>query len=381
MPYLLTLPGAATLLARPAGLRQWLTAAGFLVGGLLLGLLASRVVRRLHARGTLNRWPSIRAAQDLVIVACTAEGLDAAIYALPLRRAAATAAHKLVAVTLLLCVTVFCARMAAKAVQHFAHRAEGSAMFGSILLNVARLIVFAFGLLVILQTVGVSITPMLTALGVGGLAVALALQPTLTNLVSGIHLIASRYVRGGDYVRMDSGEEGYVVDINWRHTTLRQLPDNLILIPNARLAQAILTNYHEPERGLKITVDLGVSYDSDLEHVERVTLEVGREVMRDVSGGDPDYEPVVRFNGFGDSSISLTVCLRAAEFSLQYPVRHAFVKRLHARFRQEGIEIPFPTRTLRWEALAAPPLILDRLDERPDGRRRADASDSQIVLP
>lgn len=373
MPSLLVPPEAVTLLARPAALRQWLTAAGFLAGGLVLGLLVSRVVlQRLHARGPLNRWPSIRAAQDLVIVACTAEGLDAAIYALPLRRAVAAASHKLVVVTLLFCATVFCARMAARAVQHFATRAEGSAMFGSILLNVARLIVFSLGLLMILQTVGVSITPMLTALGVGGLAVALALQPTLTNLVSGIHLIASRYVRGGDYVRMDSGEEGYVVDINWRHTTLRQLPDNLILIPNARLAQAILTNYHEPQQGLRIPVDLGVSFESDLDHVERVTMEVAREVMRDVPGGDPGYDPVVRFNGFGESSISLTVYLRAAEFSLQYPVRHAFIKQLHARYRTEGIQIPFPIRTLRWESEPAL-LRLDALGAR--------GSDDRIVLP
>ena len=326
-----------------------------LLGGLLVGLLASRLVlARGRRHGRVARWTVDRAARDVVILACTVAGVYVASLILPLRPGLATIVHRAVGVALLFCATVFGARLAAAAVQRYAERSESAVMFGSIFLNITRLVVFVVGVLVILQTLGISITPLLTALGVGGLAVALALKDTLANLFSGIHLIAAKYLRGGDYVRMDSGEEGYVVDINWRHTSLRQLPDNLILVPNARLAAAVLTNYHEPQHGLRVPVEVGVSYDSDLDRVELVTVDVAREVMRDVAGGDPDFEPWVWFHTFGASSIEFTVFLRATEFAQQYPIRHAFVKRLQARYRKEGIEIPFPIQTLRWDGNGYP---------------------------
>jgi small-conductance mechanosensitive channel len=144
-----------------------------------------------------------------VLVASTAVGVYGASLALPLTPALANFVHQSVAVVLLFCATVFAAGLSAATVQHYALRTDGSGMFGSIFLNITRLVVFVVGVLVILQTLGISITPLLTALGVGGLAVALALKDTLANLFSGIHLIAAKYIRGGDYVRMDSGEEGW----------------------------------------------------------------------------------------------------------------------------------------------------------------------------
>ncbi len=125
---------------------------------------------------------------------------------------------------------------------------------------------------------------MLTALGVGGLAVALALQDTLANLFAGIHILASKTVQPGDYIRLSSGEEGYVEDINWRQTTVRALSNNLVVIPNGQLAKTNMTNFMRPEQQLTILVQVGVAYDSDLEHVERVTTEVVAEVMTEITG-------------------------------------------------------------------------------------------------
>ncbi len=149
----------------------------------------------------------------------------------------------------------------------------------------------AIGFLVVLQTLGVSIAPLLTALGVGGLAVALALQDTLANLFAGVHILASKTVQPGDYIRLSSGEEGYVVDINWRQTTVRQLSNNLVVIPNGQLAKTNMTNYTRPEQQLTILVQVGVSYDSDLDQVERVTTEVIAETMRDVAGASRSTSP------------------------------------------------------------------------------------------
>ena len=173
--------------------------------------------------------------------------------------------------------------------------------------NIARLIIVAIGLLMILNGLGISIAPLLTALGVGGLAVALALQDTLSNLFAGFYVTMSRQIQTGDYVKMESGEEGYVTDIGWRATKIRMLPNNMVLVPNKKLGEAIITNYDLPSQDLAVTVEVGVAYDSDLEQVERVTCEVGREVMQSVAGAVPTFEPFIRFHSFGDYSVNFTV--------------------------------------------------------------------------
>jgi small-conductance mechanosensitive channel len=207
-------------------------------------------------------------------------------------------------------------------------------------------VILAIGVLVALQSLGVSITPLLGALGVGALAIALALQDTLANLFAGVHILASKKVRPGDYVKLDSGEDGYVVDITWRNTTVRQLAGNIVVVPNAHFASAIVTNYHQPAQDLAVRVQVGVSYGSDLEQVERVTIEVATDVMATVEGGVPDFEPFIRYHTFGDSSINFTVIMRAHEYTATFLIVHEFIKLLHARYRAEGIEIPFPIRTL-----------------------------------
>jgi small-conductance mechanosensitive channel len=212
--------------------------------------------------------------------------------------------------------------------------------------NIAWALVAVLGLLVILNGLGLSITPMLTALGVGGLAVALALQEPLANFFAGLFITLAGQIRVGDYIRLDSGQEGYIVDFSWRSTRLRMLANNLVVVPNAKLAQAILVNHHLPAPEMAVLVEVGVDYSSDLQHVERVVTEVGRDVMSDVPGGVPGFAPFIRYHTFGDSSINFTVILRAREFVDQYLVKHEFVKRLHARFDQEGIVIPFPIRTI-----------------------------------
>ncbi|HEV2686771.1 MAG TPA: mechanosensitive ion channel family protein, partial [Actinomycetota bacterium] len=203
-------------------------------------------------------------------------------------------------------------------------------------------LIYIVGFLILLQTFGISIAPILTALGVGGLAVALALQDTLANLFAGVHLLASHKIRIGDYVQLDSGQEGYVVDINWRNTSIRQLSGNMIIVPNAKMASAIVINFYRPENEMALLIPVAVDYASDLEQVEVVTKEVGIDVMRSVPGGVPDFEPLVRFNTFGEWSIGFTVILRAREVADQFLIKHEFMKRLLVRYEEEGIRIPFP---------------------------------------
>lgn len=226
---------------------------------------------------------------------------------------------------------------------------QGSAPVTGVLRNVVYVTVLVVGGLVLLETLGVSITPILTTLGVGGLAVALALQDTLANLFAGLHVTMAGNIRVGDFVKLESGEDGYIEDIQWRATRVRTLSNNFVLIPNSRLSQSVVTNLHRPSKDLAVLVQMGVHYSSDLEQVERVTRNVGREIMKSVPGAVPEFEPFIRFHTFGDSSIDFTVILRAREFTDNYLVKHEFIKAISRAFASEKIVIPYPIRAINLE--------------------------------
>jgi small-conductance mechanosensitive channel len=120
----------------------------------------------------------------------------------------------------------------------------------------------------------------------------------------------------------------------------------MIIVPNSKLASAIITNYMLPDTDMGFMVGVGVSYGSNLAKVEQVAIDVAKEVLREVQGGIADFAPVVRFHTFNDSSIDFNVILRCRSFVDQYELKHEFVKKLHHRFAQESIEIPFPIRTV-----------------------------------
>lgn len=247
---------------------------------------------------------------------------------------------KFLAVAALFLLFSWIFRFSVRAVRHLLRGSDGRIPAVSILANVVRISVVLLAASVILQTLGIPITPLLTALGIGGLAIALALQDTLSNLFAGLHLLAARQVRPNDFVQLDSGHEGVVEDINWRTTTIRTLANNLIIVPNSRLANTILVNYRLPQPELSLSIPVTVVYGSDLERVEQVTLRVAREVLREVSGGIAKVEPVVRFRELGDTGIHFVVVLQVARAEDQSLLRHEFIKRLYAAYRAEGIEIP-----------------------------------------
>ncbi len=256
---------------------------------------------------------------------------------------------KLLVVLGLLSVTIVLSGIATRLIKTYSNKFDAVSSSISLLQTVSRIIILGTGILVILNSLGISITPILATLGVGGLAVALALQDTLSNLFAGIHISFNKIVRVGDYIKLDSGEEGYVTDITWRTTKIRMLANNIVLVPNAKLSQANITNYYFPERDLAVLVNVGVHYKSNLRHVEKITCEVAKEVMQEVSGGVPEFQPFIRYHTFGDFSINFTVILRAKEFVDQHLIKHEFIMRLHERYAKEGINIPYPIRTVNYE--------------------------------
>jgi len=214
-------------------------------------------------------------------------------------------------------------------------------------LTIVTVVIWIVGILVMLSGLGVSITPILTALGVGGLAVALALQDTLSNFFAGLHLLMDKPLRVGDFVKLESGQEGYVEDIGWRTTRIRMLPNNMVIIPNNKITQSILTNYYLPDPRMAVLIPISVSYDVDPDQVERVLMEETTQAIGHLPGLLREPAPFVRFiPGFGNSSLDFTLICQVGEFTDQYLVQHDLRKRILRRFKAEGIEIPYPQRTV-----------------------------------
>lgn len=252
----------------------------------------------------------------------------------------------LVQVLFIVALVVFADRVTARMLGSYAERSDGLRNSRSIVQGISHGVILGIGALVLLGTLGISITPIIASLGITSLAVALALQPTLENFFSGVQLVIDKPIRVGDFIELDSGEQGFVDRIGWRSTWIRMLPNNTVIMPNSALSKSKIINYYYPTKELSVPVEVGVHYSSDLEHVERVTLEVAREVLRTHKWGVPDYETFVIYTGFGDSSIDFTVMLRAQEYFNRFWVKSAFIKALHKRYAEEGITIPFPIRAI-----------------------------------
>jgi len=231
-------------------------------------------------------------------------------------------------------------------IQTFSGKVEILKTSGGLARGIIRIVVMGLGLLILLDSFGVSITPVLASLGVGSLAVALALQPTLENFFSGVQLITDKPIKVGHFIKLDSGEEGYVHKIGWRSTWVRMLANNVVVIPNKVIVNSKVVNYYYPQKEMAVLVQVGVHYESDLEHVERVTIEVGKETLKEVEGGVDDFEPFIRYHTFDDFSINFSVILRGKEFVDNYLIKHTFIKNLHKRYAQEGINIPYPIRAI-----------------------------------
>lgn len=250
--------------------------------------------------------------------------------------------------TTIVAIVIFMDRLLNNLIQVYSGKVEILKTSGGVARGFVRVIVIGLGLLILLDSFGVSITPIIASLGIGSLAVALALQPTLENFFSGIQIIIDKPIQVGQFVKLDSGEEGYVAKVGWRSTWVRMLPNNVVIVPNKVLISSKVLNYYYPETELAVLVQVGVHYDSDLKHVEKVTCEVGKEVMKEVQGGVPEFEPFIRYHTFSDFSIDFTVILRAKEFVDNYLIKHEFIKRLHERYKKEGIVIPYPIRAINY---------------------------------
>src|ERR1700730_9241296 len=200
-----------------------------------------------------------------------------------------------------------------------------------------RVFVFTLGLTALLRLYQVNIAPLLAALGVGGLAVALALQDTLANFFAGVHILIEEPIALGAAIRLSTGEEGVVTDIGWRTTRVRNGNSNIVVIPNTKITSGILVNYNLPDP--RVTTDLAVmvGYDADLDQVRRIAL----DQTRACDGVLETPQPAVFFNpGSLATHLQFTVVFSVPDFSQRDPVKSEVRVRIYRRFRQEGVPLP-----------------------------------------
>ena len=307
--------------------------------------LLALLVRELALRA-LGRWLRGTDATSVVetlrlpsLLWCLVPGIAAAIAVADLPQRTVHILNRTFVAVIIVSVTVTVANVLGVLIVRLGERRSLALAVTGLAQTSARVTVLVVGALVLLGALGVQITPLLTALGVGGLAVALALQDTLSNLFAGLHLLADRPIRVGDYVKLADNVEGFVVDVGWRSTRVRQLPNTIAIVPNSLVAKATIVNYSLPEPRIGVQVRVSVDAATDMDRVEAVLVDEAQRAVGEVPGLLAQPEPNARIVGFGDG-VDVALNLQVASYVDQYLVQHELRRRILRRFRAEGIAFP-----------------------------------------
>ena len=332
-------------------LDQWLSPLIVILGATVFGLIFKVVVHsRLSKIAEHSKWEGddviISSVESQIVFWFFLLGLSLALKDTPIPGQYALYVGNLLSILLIASITHASAKLVVGLLELWSKKQGGGFPSTTIFTNIVWITVYVIGLLIILDNLDISIAPMLTALGVGGLAVSLALKDTLSDVFAGLHILLSKKVEPGDFVSLDSGEMGYIQNISWRNTKMLERSNNLIHIPNTKLSTAIIKNYDSGDPSFSVKIPLGVSYNSDLDHVGQVVMEVAKELHDSMEEVNKDAEPSFKFRAFGESSIDLAVYFRGNKYGDQNPIIHEFIKRVHKRFSKEGIDIPYPVRTI-----------------------------------
>ena len=220
--------------------------------------------------------------------------------------------------------------------------------------RLAVMAVYVIGGLLALEALGISVSPLIAGLGLGGLAVALAIQPTLASILAGTYVMTEGVMSPGDYIELQGGVAGYVIEVSWRSTRIRTWENNLVVIPNATFATTIFTNYGGPTPPVNVFLTCGVSYDSDLVKVEAVSMDVMNRVLDTSPHGVKEYGAYFGFDTFGESNVDFWLFVQAKDRLASFELRSELINKLHHRFDEEGIVINYPVRVLQFPNGASP---------------------------
>ena len=209
-----------------------------------------------------------------------------------------------------------------------------------LLKNVIRVVIIATGVLWLLTIWKIDLTPLFASAGIAGIAVALAAKDTLANFFGGVSVFMDKTYKIGDYIILDSGERGEVVEIGIRSTRMKTRDDVMVTVPNSLIANSKIINESAPVPRFRIRVPVGVAYGSDLDQVEQVMLQAA--LANPNVSREP--EPRVRLRSFGDSSVNFELLCWVDDPSLKGLEIHNILKAVYNAFNEQRITIPFPQR-------------------------------------
>ncbi|TGK07807.1 mechanosensitive ion channel family protein [Leptospira semungkisensis] len=318
-------------------------ASGILLGYLFGGFIVPRLARSLTKDALDTEHPLYLALLSFVRLLFLIFGLYTALRVVPLGPDTKENFSLYLKVFSILIFTVSLARVGSGAFALYSTKTEGLLPSASILNNIVRMLIFSTGALVALQTLGISVTPALTALGVGGLAFALGLQETLSSLFAGLGVLLGKKVSVGDYISLETGEEGLVEDINWRTTSLKKGNGSTIIIPNAKMSKTTFTNYSLPNSGLWITIEFSVDPRIETPKLEEVVLDSARQASDQIYPKKEFGSQVnLIYKSLGSTNMDLAVNISVQDIKHSQQIRSFFIKSLHSKFKSEGIGIVSP---------------------------------------
>ena len=323
--------------------RKWLPGLVIFVVLVVILFAVRRLLLRWVARAIANRgrWVDglVRAMSPSIGVAIVVASLAIAIGFEPIPPNWRTVANATLTGGIVLALVVLADGLAMFWMRRGAARFPVLGESYGIVEGFVRGILFGIGVLMFLASIGISVGPILATLGIGSLAIALALQETLKNTLSGLFLVVDSPVRVGDYVKLSSGQEGWLTQLGWRSSKFRMMNDNIVIVPNSQLVDAIFTNLRARDGALSIEIDINVAGGSDLERVEKVTSEVASSVMAAVDGNHNRFAPSVYFQSLSASAIGMAVFLKIMRSADIEKAKHEFIKRLTERFAREEIKL------------------------------------------
>ncbi|TGJ98803.1 mechanosensitive ion channel family protein [Leptospira langatensis] len=316
---------------------------GILLGYLFGGFIVPRLAKSLTNDTLDTEHPLYLALLSFVRFSFLLLGLYTALKIIRLEPETRGTYSLYLKVFTILIFTVSLARVGSGAFTLYSTKTEGLLPSASILNNIVRMLIFATGGLVALQTLGISVTPALTALGVGGLAFALGLQETLSNLFAGLGVLLGKKVSVGDYISLETGEEGLVEDINWRTTSLKKGNGSTIIIPNAKMSKTTYTNFSLPNEGLWTVIEFSVDAETETSQLEKAILDSARQAAEQLyPKNEFGSQSKLVYRSLGPFNIDLAVQISIRDIKDSQQIRSFFIKSLHSRFRSEGIGIVSP---------------------------------------
>ncbi len=310
-------------------------------GALVVGFLVERLIHSFAVKFFERREPGARDAwrlgrrlarsfNGIIITWFGLAAFRSVLGELPLKPSALPAIEHTATAILIVTIAILCARIFIAFIRTYSTPHERAVQSITLIQNIVRAVIYVIGIVAILHAYGVAITPLLAALGVGGLAVALALQDTLSNFFAGIYIIISRHIDPGDYVKLDSGQEGIILDIAWRVITLATPSGTLIIVPNSKFSTSIITNFDRPDRSVLVTIDIPLEQTTTAPALEQAAMDAAREAA-DTMKGLAESAPTLQFTALTATGATLQLSIKIKDFSRAAEMRHEILTRLYSR--------------------------------------------------